>query len=136
LALAQPVTIQLDAIGDRSFTGHVQRIGTIATPDFSAGWPFPHNFDLELSIDQSDQRLRPGMTAQASVILERIPNSITIPAQASFLKSGQTIAYVWNKSRFEERAIQVERRSRDHLLISRGLRAGDVVALKDPTVKP
>lgn len=136
LALAQPVTIQIDAIGDRPFTGHVQRIGKIATPDFSGGWPFPRNFDLELSIDQADQRLRPGITAQVAVILQRIPNSITIPAQASFLKSGQTVAYVWNKSRFEERAIQVERRSRDRLLISRGLRLGDVVALKDPTVKP
>jgi multidrug resistance efflux pump len=83
LALAQPVTIQLDAIGDRQFTGRVRRIGTIATPDFSGGWPFPRNFDLELSIDQPDQRLRPGMTAQAAVILERIPNAITIPAQAS-----------------------------------------------------
>jgi hypothetical protein len=136
LALAQPVTIQLDAIGDRQFTGRVRRIGTIATPDFSGGWPFPRNFDLELSIDQPDQRLRPGMTAQAAVILERIPNAITIPAQASFVKSGQTVAYVWNKSRFEERSIQIERRSRDRLLVSRGLRAGEVVALKDPTVKP
>ncbi len=136
LALAQQVTIQLDAVGDRQFTGRVRRIGTIATPDFSGGWPFPRNFDLELSIDQTDPRLRPGMTAQAAVILERIPNSITIPAQASFLKSGQTVAYVWNKSRFEERPIQIEHRSRDRLLISRGLRAGEVVALKDPTVRP
>jgi multidrug resistance efflux pump len=136
LALAQQVTIQLDAIGDRQFTGRVRRIGTIATPDFSGGWPFPRNFDLELSIDQPDQRLRPGMTAQAAVILERTPNAITIPAQASFLKSGQTVAYVWNQSRFEERPIQIERRSRDHLLVSRGLRAGEFVALKDPTVKP
>lgn len=136
IAAAQPVTVQLDAVADRQFTGQVRRIGTIATPDFSAGWPFPHNFDLDLSIDQRDQRLRPGMTAQVTVVLQRIPNSITIPAQASFLKSGQTVAYVWKQSRFEEQPIQIERRSRDRLLIARGLKAGDLVALKDPTVKP
>lgn len=136
LAVGLPVTVQLDAIADRQFTGKVERIGTIASTDFSAGWPFPRNFDLTLSVDQRDPRLKPGMTAQVTVIVNRIPNAIAIPMQASFLKSGQTVAYVWKHSRFEERAIQVERRSRDRILVSKGLSPGDLVALKDPTVKP
>jgi len=134
LTLAQPATLQLDAIADRQFTGKIERIGTIAATDFSAGWPFPRNFALDLAIDQSDPRLRPGMTVQITVIIDRIPNSISIPTQASFVKAGRTVAYVWNGSRFEERTIQIERRSRDRALISTGLRPGDRVALKDPTV--
>jgi multidrug efflux pump subunit AcrA (membrane-fusion protein) len=138
LALQQPVTLQLDAIPDRQFTGKLVHIGTIATPDFSSGWPVPRNFDLEIAIDQvgqMDQRLKPGMTAQITVIVGRVPDAITIPAQASFLKSGQTVAYVWDRSRFQERAIQIERQSRDRILISNGLRPGDLVALKDPSGK-
>jgi HlyD family secretion protein len=135
LALQQTVALQLDAIPDKQFTGKVERIGTIATSDFSAGWPVPRNFDLEFSIDQADPRLKPGMTVQVTVIVDRVPNAITIPAQASFLKSGQTVTYVWSGSKFEERAIQIERRSRDRLLISKGLQPGDKVALKDPTGK-
>jgi HlyD family secretion protein len=135
LALAQPVTLQLDAIADRQFTGKLERIGTIATSDFSAGWPIPRNFDLEFSIDQADPRLKPGMTVQITVIVDRVPDAITIPAQASFLKSGQTLAYVWNGSAFQERAIQVERRSRDRILVASGLKPGDLVALKDPSGK-
>ena len=135
LALSQAATLQLDAISDRQFTGKVVRIGTIATPDFSAGWPIPRNFDLEIGIDQSDQRLKPGMTVQITVIVGRVPDAITIPAQASFQKSGQTVAYVWNGSAFQEHAIQIERRSRDRILVSGGLKQGDLVALKDPTGK-
>ena len=135
LAVGQPVTLQLDAIADRQFTGKVERIGTIATSDFSAGWPIPRNFDLEFAIDQADPRLKPGMTVQITVIVDRISDAIAIPAQASFLKSGQTVSYVWNGSAFQERAIQVERRSRDRILVSSGLKAGDLVALKDPTGK-
>jgi multidrug efflux pump subunit AcrA (membrane-fusion protein) len=135
LSLVQPVSLQLDAIADRQFTGKVERIGTIATSDLQSGWPFPHNFDLEIAIDQTDARFRPGMTTQVTVILDRVPNAITIPVQASFLKSGRTVAYVWNGSRFDERLIQIERRSRDRLLISSGLKADDLVALKDPTGK-
>jgi RND family efflux transporter MFP subunit len=133
LAVAQPVTLQLDAIADRQFTGKIEHIGTIATSDFSAGWPIPRNFDLEIAFDQTDARLKPGMTVQITVILDRVPDAIAIPAQASFLKSGQTVAYVWSGSRFEERPIQIERRSRDRILISSGLKQGDLVALKDPS---
>ena len=133
LALGQQATLQLDAIPDRQFTGNIERIGTIATTDFSAGWPFPRNFDLELAIDQKDPRLRAGMTVQITVIVERIPNAISIPTQASFVKSGRTVAYVWGGSEFEERPIQIERRSRDRCLISSGLRPGDRVAMKDPS---
>jgi multidrug efflux pump subunit AcrA (membrane-fusion protein) len=135
LAVLQPVTVQLDAIADREFTGKVERIGTIASADFSAGWPFPRNFDVEIALDQSDPRLKPGMTVQATVIVDRIPNAITISAQASFVKSGQTVVYLWNGSAFVERPIQIERRSRDRILVASGLREGDQVSLKDPTVK-
>ena len=135
LAVSQSATLQLDAIPDRQFTGKIERIGTIATTDFSASWPFPRNFDLEFAIDQKDPRLRAGMTVQITVIVDRIPNAISIPTQASFVKEGRTVAYVWSGSRFEERPIQVERRSRDRCLISSGLRPGDRVALKDPSGK-
>jgi multidrug efflux pump subunit AcrA (membrane-fusion protein) len=133
LAVSQPVTLQLDAIADRQFSGKVERIGTIATSDFSSGWPIPRNFDLEIGIDQADARLKPGMTVQINVIVGRVPDAITIPAQASFLKSGRTVAYVWNGSAFEERVIQIERRSRDRILVSSGLKQDDLVALQDPT---
>jgi HlyD family secretion protein len=136
LTLNEPVTAQLDAIVDRQFTGHIEKISTIATSDFSAGWPILRNFDLQIVLDQSDPRLRPGMTVHVTVIVNRVPHAITIPAQASFMKSGRTVAYVWDGSRFDERAIHVERKSRDRLLISDGLRPGDLVALADPTEAP
>jgi HlyD family secretion protein len=136
LALNEPVTAQLDAIVDRQFTGHIEKISTIATSDFSAGWPIPRNFDLQIVLDQSDPRLRPGLTVHVTVIVNRVSNAITIPAQASFMKSGRTVVYVWDGSRFDERAIHVDRKSRDRLLISDGLRPGDLVALTDPTETP
>jgi len=75
------------------------------------------------------------MTAQLTVVVEKVPNAITIPAQASFQKSGQTVAYVWAGSKFEERVIQVGRRSGDRILVAKGLRPDERVALADPTAK-
>ena len=135
LALQQPVTVHMDAIADREFSGKIEQISTIATSDFSGGWPFPRNFDLSIALDQTDARLKPGMTAQLTVVVEKVPNAITIPAQASFQKSGQTVAYVWAGSKFEERVIQVGRRSGDRILVAKGLRPDERVALVDPTAK-
>jgi HlyD family secretion protein len=135
IAVKQSVTAQLDAIPDRQFTGNIDQISTIATIDFSAGWPIPRNFNLEIALDQADTRLKPGMTAQLTVVVDRVPDALSIPSEASFQKSGQTVAYVWEGSKFQEHAIDIGRRSRNRILVAKGLRAGDRVALKDPSVK-
>jgi HlyD family secretion protein len=135
IAIKQLVTAQLDAIPDRQFTGNIEQISTIATIDFSAGWPIPRNFNLEIALDQADTRLKPGMTAQLTVVVDRVPDALSIPSEASFQKSGQTVAYVWEGSKFQEHAIEIRRRSRNRILVAKGLRAGERVALKDPSAK-
>jgi RND family efflux transporter MFP subunit len=135
LAAHQSATVQLDAIPERQFSGKLEQIGTIATMDFSAGWPIPRDFNLQIALDQKDPRLKPGMTAQITVIVDRIPNAIAIPVRASFQRSGQTVAYVVDGSKYREQPIEVSRRSRDRILVSSGLRPGDRVALQDPLAK-
>ncbi len=135
LALRLPVTVQLNAIPDRQFTGHIESISQIASMDFSGGWPIVRNFTLEIVLDQTDPRFKPGTTGQVTVVVDHVADAISIPAQAVFQKSGQTIAYVWGGSQFEEREIQIARRSADKILIAKGLNNGDQVALKEPVGK-
>src|SRR5215469_1466132 len=135
LAVGIPVTVQLNAIPDRQFTGHIERISEIASMDFSGGWPITRNFTLEVVLDQSDSRFKPGITGEVTVVVEHVANAISIPAQALFQKSGQNTVYVWAGSQFEERQVEVGRRSGDKVLIGKGLEAGDQVALRDPTVR-
>ncbi|MGC2475617.1 MAG: efflux RND transporter periplasmic adaptor subunit [Candidatus Sulfotelmatobacter sp.] len=135
LATGLPVTVQLNAIPDRQFTGHIERISEIASLDFSGGWPITRNFTLEVRLDQTDSRFKPGISGDVTVVVDHIANAISIPAQALFLKSGQNTVYVWARSQFDERQIEVGRRSGDKVLITKGLDAGDQVALRDPTVK-
>ncbi len=135
LATKQPVTVQLNAIPDRQFTGHIETIGEIASLDFSGGWPITRNFILEIVLDQTDPRFKPGITGQVTVVVEKVANAITLPAQALFQKSGQNVTYVWKSGQFEERSIEVGRRSGDKILVSSGVNQGDLVALRDPTSK-
>ena len=133
LAQKQPVSVHLDAIPDRQFTGTIEEISNLATEDFSAGWPIPRNFDVRIVLEQSDVRLKPGMTAQVTVIVDRVRDALAIPVQASFQKEGETVAYVWSRSRFRSQPIEVSRRSGDRILVAKGLKPGDRIALQDPT---
>jgi len=135
LALQQPVTVQLNAIPDRQFTGHIEQIGAIASLDFNSGWPITRNFILEVGIDQTDPRFKPGITGEVTVVVDKVPNAIILPAQALFQKSGLNVAYVWHGGEFEERVVEVGRRSGDKIVVAKGVSVGDKVALRDPTVK-
>lgn len=135
LSPKQPVTVHLDAIPDKEFVGKIDEISTIASEDFTAGWPIPRNFDLRIALDQIDPRLRPGLTAQITIVIDRIPDVIVVPVEATFQKEGETFAYVWSGSKFREEPIEVSRRSGDRVVVTKGLEAGDRIALQDPTTK-
>jgi HlyD family secretion protein len=135
IALKQSVSVQLNAIPDRQFTGHIEQIGAIASIDFSGGWPFPRNFTLEVVLDQTDPRFKPGITGEVNVVVDKVSNALIIPAQALFQKSGQNIVYVWTGGQFVEHAIEVGRRSADKILVANGINPGNRIALRDPTSK-
>lgn len=135
IAQGQSASIHVDAVPDRDFSGHLVEISTLATVDFSSGWPFSKNFEVGIALDQLDERLRPGINATARVAVDRVPNAVLVPPEAVFQKSGESVAYVLRGSHFDERPIEVGRRSESALLISQGLNPGDRVALKDPTEK-
>ncbi|HXW56697.1 MAG TPA: efflux RND transporter periplasmic adaptor subunit [Candidatus Cybelea sp.] len=133
IQVGQALTIRADAIPDREFSGHIAQISTNASTDFSAGWPFPRNFAIQVGIDNLDPRLRPGMQANLHIATERIRDGIIIPSQALFHDAGQTVAYVLLGRKFAERTIEVARRSGDQLLIAKGLQPGERISLEDPS---
>lgn len=135
LAANQPVNVQLNSIPDRQFTGHIDKISAIASLDFSSGWPINRNFMLEIALDQSDSRFKPGITGDITVIVDKVPNAIIIPAQALFQNSGDNVVYVWHGGEFEERSVEVGRKSGDKIMVAKGVTSGEQVALRDPLLK-
>lgn len=133
----QDATVRIDALPDKSLTGRVAAISPLTKPDFSS-WPPQKNFDLAIQLDQSDARLRPGMSATARIAVERLPNSIVIPAEAVFNRGGRSVVYVEGRKgfskQFEERSIEVARRGLTRVAVARGLKLGERVALRDPTI--
>ena len=79
--------------------------------------------------------LRPGLLADVEIIVDKIPNAISIPTQAVFEREGKLVAYVKTKSGFEERPFKALRRSESTMVVETGLQPDEVVALADPTAR-
>ncbi|MCI0421067.1 MAG: hypothetical protein L0312_17880 [Acidobacteria bacterium] len=132
LKAGQTAVVKIDAIPAKDFSATIVDISPLAKLDFTT-WPPPKNFDTALQLGESDPKIRPGMSATARVAVERVPNVMLIPAEASFQKKGRSVAYVLKGSVFEERVIEITKRGGGQLWIAKGLKPGERVALKDPT---
>lgn len=134
LVAGQVVTARVDALPDRDFAGKVAEISPLAKPDFSS-WPLTMYFDVKVALDHPDARLRPGMSVTERIAVDKFANVIMVPKEAVFAKSGRSVAYVLVRGdEFEERTVNVGHRGGGQVEIVSGLRKGERVALKDPTV--
>src|SRR5689334_67959 len=127
----QPANVHIDAVPDADFAGRVRDISTLAKLDFSS-WPPMKNFPLDMKIDHTDPRIKPGMKANARIAVNAIPDSVLIPAQALFARNGSTVVYVQDGRNFVQRPVKVGRRSGEIVQIIDGVKPGDRIALKDP----
>jgi len=127
--VGQQVIINVDALPDQSFYGKVSRIATLATRERGSDVKV---FEVEVLINESDPRLRPGMTAQCKIITDRIPDKIYVPLESVFQEEDTTVVYV-KKGRFQRREVKVGPKNSDYIVIEEGLKPDEKVALRDPT---
>ena len=92
--------------------------------------------DLTLSIDDTDGRLRPGMSAIARIAVGRMPDVLLVPAKAVFGIDGQNVVFVARRGTFERVPVTVIRRGRDQAAIDGAVREGDTIALARPDEAP
>ncbi len=140
LRIGQAVRVRIDAIPDREFTAELNWISPIAALVFkgingSGGRPSPNTektFPARAQLKNLDPRLRPGMSSTAEVIIERDPSALLIPARASFTENGKPAVYVQSGQQFRVRYIQIGKRNDEDLLVTSGLKEGELVTLEDP----
>jgi HlyD family secretion protein len=129
----QHATIRVDALPDIELQATLSSISVLARPDFTTGFPPGRNFDMKITVDRADPRLRPGMSATARVAVGRVDNATLVPASAVFTVDGQSVVYKLAGRSFERTVIKVLRRGRELVAVQAGVAPGDVVALVDPT---
>lgn len=77
----QPAKIHVDAIPEKEYNGHVAEIGSSAALKQGTGAGMRY-FTVKVQIDNTDERLRPGMTAQVSIITTTSGSALSVPIQS------------------------------------------------------
>ncbi len=133
IELGQPVLLRIEAVPDKEHEGVVRAISPITKVDYTT-YPYRKSFEMNIDFTGPDPRLKPGMTGAIQVEVERLPDSLLIPAEAVFEKEGRIVAYVVASNGYEERTLQLSHRNSQSVRVTEGLMRGERVALKDPTV--
>ncbi len=132
IKLGQPVRVRVDAVADKEFQAELDWISPIAALTFRGFGLSEKNFPAYATLKNVDARLRPGMSATAEIIIESHPNVLLIPARASFLHQGKPAVWVQRGQQFQIRVIEVGLRNENDIVVVKGLREGEVVALENP----
>lgn len=132
MKLGQQVRIRVDAIADRELVGTLDWISPIAAINFRGMGLTEKTFPARATLKQLDNRLRPGMSATAEVVIESEPKALLIPVRASFMNQGKPAVYVQKGDKFNIRQIEVGRRNDTDMVVLKGLKEGEQVALENP----
>ncbi len=130
--LGQNVRIHVDAYPDNVYTGKVHLIGSLAKSDDHQRTGSKY-FQVQVLLDTSDSRLRPGMTARVDILVNSFEDVLYVPLEGVFERDGEKRCYVVNGRKAEERIVQNGAYNDDFIIVTKGLSEGERIYLHDPS---
>jgi HlyD family secretion protein len=125
----QEVGVRVDAYPDLRLTGAVTRIGTLAQEEKERrGAKF---FGVTIQINESEPRLRPGMTARVEIEVEERATAVFVPLEAVFERDARHVVYPVAR-RPRPREVVLGPSNADFVVVEKGLAPGERVLLREP----
>lgn len=135
IATGQAARVSFSALPDTQLDAQVTRISAVSSAD-----PYGYNYgvvtyDVELLIPEPAPELKPGMTATVEILLQHVPDTMTVPVSALATDDG-TSYYVYvvtdpETQATERRDVSVTAQSDTSAAVEGDLADGDLVVL-DP----
>jgi HlyD family secretion protein len=147
-----PVSITVDAYGERIFKGSVHEISNSAISKAAGTQEEVTNFSVKISIFNHDRLLKPGMSATADIESERIKDALVVPIQSVTIRSAagtpentkpenntvtivsksktpdsQQGVFVIKSGRASFRPVKTGTTDNTHIIVTKGLKKGEEV---------
>ena len=126
----QKARITVDAFADKILDGEVTQVGVL--PDSQNMWMNP---DLKVylttvTIDGTNDWLKPGMSAKVEIFVNRLSNCLYVPVQAVSSAENQQVCFLANGRKPEKHVVEVGEFNDEFIEIKKGLKEGDRVLLR------
>lgn len=89
IAVGQSANVTYPAFPDIVSQGTVTAIASVANSDSSSGSGGSVTFNVDILIEAPDARLKPGMTAEVSVVTEQLDDVVMVPTMALMTEDGE-----------------------------------------------
>jgi len=137
LKSGQRVELWLDAFENSVYHGTLTDVAPLVEKIEEWWRPQPTtkapSFEVTILIDEQDPMLKPGMTARGRIVIEEIPDVLTVPIGAVF-ESDDGSTVVFTRTSFPDPVpVRQGKRNDRCTIIEEGLREGDEVALFAPS---
>ena len=129
-----PAIVKVDAVAGMTFEAEVTEISQTATEARIPGIGIPsgeRSFPARAGIeDLKHVALRPGTTANIDIIVNTIPDAVTVPLACVFERDERSIVYVRRGRDFRPVEVVLGEKSKGAVVITKGLKGGEEVALR------
>jgi HlyD family secretion protein len=131
LKVADEARVRVDSLKNMMMNGEIKRIATFASESLGDR---TRVFPVDVVLDETDPRLRPGMSATVMFTLAQVQDVNAVPLSAVF-SNADSVRYVFLRKGegFEVRGIDIGIADTRRVHIISGLEVGDEVALMRPT---
>lgn len=136
VTLGMPVLIRLEAAPKKIYHGSVKGISALATEGnpWEGGTPGKRNFEVQVAVTERDpSTIKPGMTADVEFIVDQLKSALFVPIESVIEQNGKTFAFIREGSQYEKVPVKTGKTNDNFICITHGLKAGQTVALRDPT---
>ena len=89
IAVGQSANVTYPAFPDIVSQGTVTAIASVANSDAANGGGSSVTFNVDILIEAPDSRLKPGMTAEVSVVTEQLDEVVMVPTMALMTEDGE-----------------------------------------------
>jgi HlyD family secretion protein len=132
LAVGLPAEVVVESRPELSFKAKISKVDALAKPRVS-GVPVQY-FGVTLELARTDPEImKPGQRVRAMLLLDARANAVSVPREAVLEKNGKKIVYRKSGWGFEPAEVALGPAALGRVVIEKGIDAGDVVALRDPT---
>ncbi|MDC8831548.1 efflux RND transporter periplasmic adaptor subunit [Alteromonas gilva] len=124
----QPVSIQLEAYPDRTFSGSLKEVSGFSRT-ISRADPTKY-FEVTITIDDQDSPLlTPGRKLNATIAVASNEEKLLVPMQAIYNQQGINYVFLRDGNRFSRQKIDIGSKNLHFVEVTNGLSEGDHIAL-------
>ena len=128
----QKTRITVDAYPDKVLAGEVTKVGVL--PDTQWRWMNPDMkvYLTTITLDETQDWVKPGMSAKVEILVGRIDDCLYVPVQAVSADGNKQVCYVSGGARPERRIVEVGDFNDEFIELKAGLKEGETVLLRRP----